>query len=110
MSTTSARPSQQHRARGVRRADARAVAVDPHASVDAAHAVDEQDRVGARAGRGASSGAPLPRGHLDVDDHRPCGLGFELSRRAVLDVPRIDGELHASIRAIVDVRGPFTTS
>ena len=109
MSTISARPSQQHRARGVRRADARAVTVDPHASVDTADAVDEEDGVGAHTGPRIER-TPLPRGQLDVDDHRPCGLGLELRRRAVLDVPRIDGELHASIRAIVDVRGPFTTS
>ena len=97
-----------HGARRVRRAHARAVAVDPHASVDAAHAVDKQNSVGPHPAH--ASTAPLPRRQLDVDDHRPCGLGFELSRRAVLDVPRIDGELHAVDPWIVDVRGPFTTS
>ncbi len=101
-------PVAPHRARGVRRADPRAVAVDPHAGVDSAHTVDEQDRVGSRGRR--VEGTPLARRQLDVDRDGAGRLGLELGGRAVFDVPRIDGELHVSTRWIVDVRAPFTTS
>ena len=101
-STSSARAVAPHRARGVRREDRRAprrssAVLDPRARFEAAHAVDEHDRVGARrAGRRADAVPTSPSAHFDVD----VGTGASAtsssdSSAAPYDgIPRVDGEPH----------------